>query len=109
MNSKKTVLYYWLLNSLPLDVASCPFASETSPPPDDDIRRRAGLRRRLTTLADDSATRAKLDALLRRHAERGGHALQANDRYVAATTYDAIDEDVAALSAAFPDDVTRAQ
>lgn len=101
------ILYCWLLNSLPL-VATCPFANNQSGlPPNDAIHQHASLRRRLTPLSDNPVTKEKLDTIIGNRAKRQ-RSLQVRT-CVSEETYDAIDEDMAALGASFIDNISKAQ
>ncbi|KAL7547009.1 hypothetical protein ACHAWF_010331 [Thalassiosira exigua] len=85
-------------------ITACPFSISGGEAPDDDVvHNPRNLRRRLTALADDPDGKAMLKSILenRRH-------LQADTDCLSEQTYDAIHEDIVELSAAFPDDVSRA-
>lgn len=107
MKASQAALQSILMLSLALSKATpCPMANTGEVPPNDDIhiglQKKSNLRRRIVSLTDSPDTKAKLHSIINDRKQRN---LQ--EECITTSSYDAIDTDVAAIAALFPDNESK--
>ena len=107
MKASQAALQSILMLSLALSKATpCPMANTGEVPPNDDIhiglQKKSNLRRRIVSLSDSPDTKAQLHSIINDRKQRN---LQ--EECITTSSYDAIDTDVAAIAALFPDNESK--